>query len=82
MAGVLDHGTLCRAFGVIVRLGHMNRMLDLPARWAKRRRLIQGRRKPVALGSSLFSRHFERRCLETTRDAKMTRCSMFIRIDT
>jgi hypothetical protein len=71
MPGVPDHSTLCRAFGVIVRLGHLNRMLDLQARWAKRRRLMQARRKPVALDSSLFesrhvSRHFERRCRETT----------------
>jgi len=72
MAGVPDHNTLCRAFGVIVRLGHMNHMLDLQACWAKRCHLIQGRRKPVALDSSLFesrhvSRHFERRCRETRR---------------
>jgi hypothetical protein len=47
-------------------------MLDLQARWAKRCRLIQGPRKPVALDSSLFesrhvSRHFEKRCRETRR---------------
>lgn len=74
MAGVPDHNTLCRAFGVVARLRNVNRMLDLQAHWAKRCRLIQGPRKPVALDSSLFesrhvSRHFEKRCRETTRHA-------------
>jgi hypothetical protein len=72
MSGAPDHNTLCRAFGVVARLKATNRMLDLQAQWAKRRRLIQGRSKPVALDSSLFesrhvSRHFEKRCRETRR---------------
>ncbi len=70
MNGVPDHNTLCRAFGIVARLSATNRMLNLQAQWAKRRRLIQGPRKPVALDSSLFesrhvSRHFEKRCRET-----------------
>src|SRR3954466_9788818 len=42
MAGVPDHNTLCRAFGIVARLKSANRMLDLQAQWAKRCRLIQG----------------------------------------
>src|SRR5438045_9637937 len=34
MDGVPDHNTLCRAFGVVARLGGLNRRLDLPARGA------------------------------------------------
>jgi hypothetical protein len=79
MSGVPDHNTLCRAFGVVVRLRNVNRMLDLQARWAKRCHIVQGPRQPVALDSSLFesrhvSRHFEKRCRETaTRRATAKR---------
>ena len=71
-----DHNTLCRAFGIVARLGGLNRMLDLQARWAKRcGGLIQSPNKPAALDSSLFesrhvSRHFEKRCRETAGRAK------------
>src|SRR2546426_4306888 len=72
MDGVPDHNTLCRAFGVVARLGGLNRMLDLQARWAAKCRMIQSPAKPAAMDSSMFesrhvSRHFEKRCRETAR---------------
>ena len=72
MDGVPDHNTLCRAFGVVARLGNVNRMLDLQAHWARKCRMIQSPVKPAAMDSSLFesrhvSRHFEKRCRETAR---------------
>jgi hypothetical protein len=65
-----DHNTLCRAFGIVARLGKLNSMLDLQVKLARRCGLIQGLAKPAALDSSLFesrhvSRHFEKRCRET-----------------
>src|SRR5882757_5920780 len=73
--GVPDHNTLWRAFGVVVRVGRMNRMLDLQAKWAKKCGMVQSPAKPVALDSTLFesrhvSRHFEKRCRETAGRAK------------
>ncbi|MBM4026628.1 MAG: hypothetical protein FJ280_14685 [Planctomycetes bacterium] len=47
-----DHNTLWRAFGHLVKVGLVNRMLDQMAVWAKCRGLIQGRIKPVARGGS------------------------------
>src|SRR5260221_5339181 len=75
MTGVPDHNTLWRAFGVVARLGKMNRMLDLQAKWAKKCGMVQSPAKPVALDSTLFesrhvSRHFEKRCRETAGRAK------------
>src|SRR3954451_9773382 len=72
MSGVPDHNTLCRAFGVVAQLKATHDMFDQQAQWAKRRRMVQNRGKPVALDSSLFesrhvSRHFEKRCRETRR---------------
>lgn len=67
-----DHNTLCRAFKHLVKPGRIHRMLDQMAVWAKRRGMIRGRIKPVALDSSMFeshhvSRHFEKRQKQTAR---------------
>jgi hypothetical protein len=74
-----DSNTLWRAFQHLIKSGGINRMLDQMAVWAKRRGLIQGRIKPVALDSTLFeshhvSRHFEKRQKQTARqNRKKTR---------
>jgi hypothetical protein len=67
-----DHNTLCRAFPHRIQPGRLNRMLDLRVVWAKRRGMIRGRLKPVALDSRRFesphvSRHFEKRPPQTAR---------------
>lgn len=67
-----DHNTLCRAFQHLLKPGRLNRMLDLMVTWGKRRGMIRGRIKPVALDSSMFesrhvSRHFEKRQEQTAR---------------
>jgi hypothetical protein len=67
-----DSNTLWRAFQHLIKSGGINRMLAQMAVWAKRRGLIQGRIKPVALDSPLFeshhvSRHFEKRQKQTAR---------------
>jgi hypothetical protein len=67
-----DHNTLCRAFQHLIKPGRLNRMLDLMVTWGKRRGMIRGRIKPVALDSSMFesrhvSRHFEKRQQQTAR---------------
>lgn len=70
-----DHNTLCRAFGQLVKRSVVKSMLDQTARWAKQRRLLGGRLKPLALDSSMFesrhvSRHFERRQRQSARDSR------------
>jgi hypothetical protein len=69
-----DHNTLCRAFNRLVKRGLLNQMLDQQALWAQQRGLIDGSVEPVALDSSLFesrhvSRHFEKRCRQTSKQA-------------
>jgi Transposase DDE domain/Transposase domain (DUF772) len=70
-----DHNTLCRVFNQLVKPGIINSMLDLTAQWARQRRLIQGRCKPLTLDSSMFesrhiSRHFEKRQRQSERDKR------------
>lgn len=67
-----DSNTLWRAFQHLVKPGGIRRMLDQMATQAKRRGLIRGRLKPVALDSTMFesrhvSRHFEKRQRQTAR---------------
>ena len=67
-----DSNTLWRAFQHLIKPGGINRMLDQMAVWAKRRGMIRGRIKPVALDSTMFeshhvSRHFEKRQRQTAR---------------
>ncbi len=57
---------------MLVRPGVVDSMLDLQARWAGERRLVDGRVKPLSLDSSLFesrhvSRHFEHRQRQSRR---------------
>jgi hypothetical protein len=75
MARAPDHNTLWRAFIYLVKPRLVNTMLDLQAQWAKERKLIKGRIKPVALDSSMFeshhvSRHFELRQRQSARDRR------------
>src|SRR5689334_6734551 len=51
-----DHNTLWRAFGVIVTIRRVNRMLDLQAAWFARAGLLGLDRKPLALDSTCFER--------------------------
>lgn len=67
-----DSNTLWRAFQDLVKPGGLQRMLEQMAAEAKRRGLIQGRLRPVALDSTMFeshhvSRHFEKRQKQTAR---------------
>jgi len=67
-----DSNTLWRAFQDLVKPGGLQRMLDQMAAEAKRRGLIRGRLRPVALDSTMFeshhvSRHFEKRQRQTAR---------------
>lgn len=67
-----DSNTLCRAFHHLVKPGGIRRLLDHMAAQAKRRGLIRGRLKPLALDSTMFeshhvSRHFEKRQRQTAR---------------
>jgi hypothetical protein len=70
-----DHTTLWRAFNALVKPGVVNSMLDLQARWARERKLLGGRVKPLSLDSSLFesrhvSRPFEHRQRQSRRQEK------------
>jgi hypothetical protein len=72
LARTPDSNTLWRAFQHLVKPGGINRMLDQMATQAKRRGLIRGRLKPLALDSTRFesrhvSRHFEKRQKQTAR---------------
>jgi IS5 family transposase len=65
-----DHNTLCRAFGVIVTLRRVNKMLDVTAEWFTEARVLDLTRKPLAADSTHFeshhvSRHYERRQKQT-----------------
>jgi hypothetical protein len=74
-----DHTTLWRAFNVLVKPGVVDSMLDLQVRWARERKLLGGRIKPVSFDSSLYesrhvSRHFEHRQRQSRRqEAKKRR---------
>jgi len=64
MRRVPDHNTLCRAFHFLVNEHHMNRMLDLLARWFGTAQLLG---RVGAIDSTLYdthhrSRHYEQRC--------------------
>jgi hypothetical protein len=70
LSRVPDHNTLCRAFGVIVKLRRINRMLDVTADWFTDARVLDLTRKPLAADSTHFesrhvSRHYERRQKQT-----------------
>lgn len=65
-----DSNTLWRAFQYLVKAASIRRMLDRMVKQAKRRGLIRGRLKPLALDSTMFeshhvSRHFEKRQKQT-----------------
>lgn len=67
-----DSNTLWRAFQSLVQPRGFQRMLDQMVAEAKRRGLIRGRLKPVALDSTMFeshhvSRHFEKRQKQLAR---------------
>lgn len=67
-----DPNTLCRAFQHLIQPVRLHRVLDLMVAWGKRRGMIRGRIKPVALDSSRFEsrhvrRHFEKRPQQTAR---------------
>lgn len=67
-----DSNALWRAFQQLVQPGKINRLLDQMAVWAKRRGMIRGRTKPVALDTTMFeshhvSRHFQKRQQQTAR---------------
>jgi hypothetical protein len=67
-----DSNTLWRAFQSLVKPRGFHQMLDRMVAEAKRRGLIRGRLKPVALDSTMFeshhvSRHFEKRQKQTAR---------------
>jgi IS5 family transposase len=64
---VPDHNTLCRAFRRILRLGNVNRMLDLLVRLFVQAKLLGLKHKPLAIDSTCFemrhrSPHYDRRC--------------------
>ncbi len=69
-----DHNTLCRAFGVIVTLRRVNKMLDVTAEWFTEAKVLELTKKPVAVDSTHFesrhvSRHFEKRREQTSKAA-------------
>jgi DDE family transposase len=73
-----DHNTLCRAFGRLLSAGVIHCMLDQTTQWAKDRKLLKGKCKPLSLDSSLFesrhvSRHFEHRQRQSARDGRKKR---------
>lgn len=62
-----DHNTLWRAFGAILGIRGVNRVLDLLAGSFARAKLLRLSRKPLALDSTCFeqrhrSAHYDRRC--------------------
>ena len=62
-----DHNTLWRAFGVLVTVRRVNRMLDLLAARFARARLLRLSERPLALDSTCFEQchrsvHYDRRC--------------------
>lgn len=75
LAEAPDHNTLWRAFDVILKLGRVNRMIDVvTARFAEAKRLGL-RQKPLAMDSTCFERHhrsvhYDRRCRQMIARAK------------
>jgi IS5 family transposase len=72
-----DHNTLCRAFGVVVTLRRVNKMLDVTAEWFTEARVLELTKKPLAADSTHFeshhvSRHYERRKKQTAEKALNT----------
>jgi hypothetical protein len=70
LSKVPDHNTLCRAFGVIVKLRRINKMLDVTAEWFTDAKLLDLTAKPLAADSTHFeshhvSRHYEKRRRQT-----------------
>src|SRR4051812_42696806 len=43
-----DHNTLCHAFGVIVTLRRINKMIDVTTEWFTEARVLQLTKKPLA----------------------------------
>ena len=77
LSKVPDHNTLCRAFGQIVKLRRINKMLDVTAEWFTQARVLQLTKKPLAADSTHFeshhvSRHYERRQKQTAQKAAKT----------
>lgn len=73
LARTPDHNTLCRAFNRLIKPRVINSMLDQTTQWARERKLLKGRFKPLTLDSSMFesrhvSRHFEKRQRQSARD--------------
>ena len=74
MRRVPDHGTLHRAFHVILGEGHTSKMVDLLARWFDLARLLGS---TLAIDSSLYdthhrSRHYEQRCRQYSSNCRNT----------
>lgn len=72
MSKAPDHNTLCRAFGVIVTVRRVNKMLDVTAEWFTEANVLDWAHKPLAGDSTHFesrhvSRHFEKRKEQTAR---------------
>jgi hypothetical protein len=62
-----DHNTLWRAFGFLLKIGRVNRLLDLMAERFARARLLRLGHKPLAVDSTCFEQrhrsvHYDRRC--------------------
>jgi hypothetical protein len=69
-----DHNTLCHAFGVIVTLRRINKMLDVTAEWFTQAKVLELTKRPLAADSTHFeshhvSRHYERRKKQTAEKA-------------
>ena len=67
LAKAPDHNTLWNAFGRLVEVRRVNRMLDLLAELFAERRLLKLSRKPLSIDSTCYeqrhrSRHYERAC--------------------
>lgn len=62
-----DHNTLWRAFGIILKLARINRLMDLVARQFSRAKSLRLDQRPLAMDSTCFeqrhrSGHYDRRC--------------------
>ncbi len=67
MSRAPDHNTLWRAFGLLVQLRRVNRMLDLLAELFAEARLLKLSTKPLTIDSTCYerrhrSRHYDRVC--------------------
>ncbi len=74
-----DHNTLWRAFGVLVKIRRVNRMLDLLAKLFVEARLLRLSAKPLTIDSTCYerrhrSRHYDRVCrkMQLREGAKYT----------